>query len=72
MAEEKEKIQIGGARAGAGRKPKDGVGTHMITLKLNRKHYNLIKALVENEEVASVSEFIGRAVREKLMREGLV
>lgn len=70
MAEEEKKR--GGARAGAGRKPKDGVGTHLMAIKLNKRHYELIKMLVENEEFASVSEFIGRAVREKLMREGLV
>ena len=57
----------GGRREGAGRKPKDGVGTEFIGVKLNKKHVQLIRDNYDN-----LSEFISKAVKEKLRREGLV
>lgn len=57
----------GGKREGAGRKPKDGVGTLSITVRLNKYHVLLIR-----NNFDSVSEFISKAVKEKLRREGLV
>ena len=65
--EKKEPKQKGGFREGAGRKPKDGVGTEFIGVKLNKKHVQLIK-----ENYKNLSEFISKAVKEKLRREGLV
>jgi hypothetical protein len=57
----------GGRREGAGRKPKDGVGTEFVGVKLNKKHVQLIRDNYDN-----LSEFISKAVKEKLRREGLV
>ena len=57
----------GGKRDGAGRKPKDGVGTEFVGVKLNKKHVQLIRDNYDN-----LSEFISKAVKEKLRREGLV
>lgn len=67
--EEEQKIQKprGGKREGAGRKPKDGVGTTLVAVKLNRLHVLLIRHNYDN-----LSDFISRAVKEKLRREGLL
>ena len=67
--EEEQKITKpkGGFRPNAGRKPKDGVGAEFIGVKLNKKHVQLIKDNYKN-----LSEFISKAVKEKLRREGLV
>ena len=68
MEEEQKIIKAkGGFRPNAGRKPKDGVGTEFIGVKLNKKHVQLIKDNYKN-----LSEFISKAVKEKLRREGLV
>jgi hypothetical protein len=58
---------MGGARPNAGRKPKDGVGTTLIAAKLNKNHVRIIRENFDN-----LSEFIGKAVKEKLRRDGLL
>lgn len=65
--EKKEPKPKGGKREGAGRKPKDGVGTIFVGVKLNKKHVQIIRDNYDN-----LSEFISKAVKEKLRREGLV
>lgn len=67
--EEEQKIPKprGGKRIGAGRKPKDGVGTQLVAVKLNKNHLRIIKANFDN-----VSEFISKAVKEKLRRDSLL
>jgi hypothetical protein len=57
----------GGRREGAGRKPKDGVGTEFVGVKLNKKHLQIIKENYDN-----LSEFISKAVKNQLRREGLL
>ncbi len=68
---EEEQIKIpkpkGGKREGAGRPPKDGVGTEYVGVKLNKNHVQIIR----NSQYG-LSEFISKAVREKLRREGLL
>ena len=58
----------GGKREGAGRKPKDGVGTAFVGVKLNKNHVQLIH---DNYD-GSLSEFISKAVKNELRREGLI
>lgn len=72
MAKKEEKPKMGGAREGAGRKPKDGIGTSHVGIKINKEHLELINRLVEAKRFASKSEFICKAVKEKLRREGLL
>jgi hypothetical protein len=68
MEEElKQPKQRGGARLGAGRKPKDGVGSIHVSVRLNKNHVRLIRENYDNP-----SEFISKAVKEKLRREGLI
>lgn len=68
MEEEKKQPKPrGGYRKGAGRKPKDGVGTDFVGVKLNKAHAQLIREHYDN-----MSEFISKAVKEKLRREGLI
>jgi hypothetical protein len=67
MTEENTPKPKGGHRDGAGRKPKDRVATKHITLKLRRDFIELIDAHYEVR-----SDFIQRAVKEKLRREGLI
>ena len=57
----------GGKRDGAGRKPKDGVGTEFVGVKLNKKHLQIIKENYDN-----LSEFISKAVKNQLRREELL
>lgn len=57
----------GGKREGAGRPPKDGVGTEYVGVKLNKKHVQIIKENYDN-----LSEFISKAVKGQLRREGLI
>ena len=57
----------GGRREGAGRKPKDGVGTEFVGVKLNKKHLQIIRDNYDN-----LSEFISKAVKNQLRREGLL
>jgi hypothetical protein len=68
---EEEQIKIpnprGGHREGAGRPPKDGVGTEFVGVKLNKKHLQIIRDNYDN-----LSEFICKAVKEKLRREELL
>ena len=65
--EEKATKQRGGYREGAGRKPKGGVGTRAVSLRVNKEHYELI---VRHHN--SFAEFVDRAIRERLKREGLL
>jgi len=68
MEEEKKTPKPkGGKREGAGRPPKDGVGTEFVGVKLNKKHLQIIKDNYDN-----LSEFISKAVKNQLRREGLV
>ena len=57
----------GGRREGAGRKPKDGVGTEFVGVKLNKKHLQIIRDNYDN-----LSEFISKAVKNQLRREELL
>ena len=68
MAEEKKEPKPrGGFREGAGRKPKDGVGTELVHVRLNKEHAELIRLKHGN-----MSHFIGLAVKNQLKREGLI
>ena len=64
---EKEKKPKGGKRVGAGRKKKDGVGSERVCVRLNKEHLAIIK-----EHHPNVSEFISKAVKEKLRRAELI
>ena len=57
----------GGKRDGAGRPPKDGVGTEFVGVKLNKKHLQIIRDNYDN-----LSEFISKAVKNQLRREELL
>jgi hypothetical protein len=70
--EKKNRKPMGGAREGAGRKPKGGVGSQLISCRINREHLEIIKYLVEKGEVKSVAEFIDKAVKDKLRRAELI
>jgi len=65
--EQKTPKPKGGARQGAGRKPKGGVGTDRVTVRLNKEHVKLIREYYDN-----LSEFVYKAVRNQLRREGLI
>ena len=65
--EQKTPKPRGGFREGAGRKPKDGQPTMMVSAKL-RKDY----VLVIDKCFGNRSEFIQKAVKEKLRREGAI
>jgi len=54
----------GGHRDGAGRKPKDGVGSQSVSFRINREHLAIIR-----DNYPSFTEFVDRAIREKLKRE---
>ena len=64
--EKKEPKPKGGFREGAGRKPKDGVVMQSITVKLRKDYLEIIGKVYDNR-----SDFIQKAVKEKLRREGL-
>lgn len=57
----------GGKREGAGRKPKDVVPTQFVGVKIRRDYVAIISHVSEN-----LSDFIQKAVKEKLRREGWV
>lgn len=57
----------GGFRENSGRKPKDTVASQTVTFKLRKDFLTLI-----NENFPNRSDFIQRAVKEKLKREGLI
>lgn len=65
--EEKTPKPRGGKREGAGRKPKDGIGTQNISLKIRKDFIALI-----DENFANRSDFIQKAIKDKLRREGLI
>lgn len=68
--EEEDKKQPkphGGAREGAGRKPKDKVTTQHVTVKLRKDFLEIIHRNFPNR-----SDFIQQAVKEKLRRECLI
>ncbi len=68
MAEEKKEPKPkGGFREGAGRKPKDGVGTELVHVRLNKIHVETIRAKRGN-----ISAFISLAVKNQLIRERLI
>jgi hypothetical protein len=56
----------GGSRVNAGRKKKDGVGTTLVSVRINVNHASIIRSKF------SISDFISSAIREKLERDGLV
>ena len=58
----------GGYRPGAGRKKKDGVGTEQISVRINVEHLQIIR----EHHPKSVSDFISKAVKDKLKRGGLI
>ena len=67
MEEEKKQPKPkGGFREGAGRKPKDKVATQTLTIRLRKDFLLLIDHNCPNR-----SDFIQRAIKEKLRREGL-
>ena len=57
----------GGFREGSGRKPKEQVPLQSVTFKLRRDYVEII-----NKNYPNRSDFIQRAVKEKLRRECLV
>lgn len=67
MEEEKTPKPRGGAREGAGRKPKDQVASQQITLKLRKDYLEII-----NRNYPNRSDFIQHAIKEKLRRECLI
>lgn len=68
MEEEKKQPKPkGGFREGAGRKPKDKVATQIISVGIPRD----ILAII-NENFPNRSDFIQRAIKEKLRREMLI
>ena len=68
--EKKEPKPRGGFREGSGRKPYDGEGhpTMMVSVKLRKDYVRLI----DQFSFGSRSQFIQKAVKEKLMRERLI
>ena len=68
MEEEEKKTPKpkGGFREGSGRKPKDKVPTQSVTVKLRRDFVELLNLLPNR------SDFIQKAVKEKLRREGFI
>lgn len=68
MEEEKKTPKPkGGFREGSGRKPKDGVTMQNVTCKVRKDFLQLIHENFENR-----SEFIQKAIKEKLRREGII
>ena len=68
MEEEREKLTgRGGAGRNQGRKPKDQVATQTITVKLRKDFLDIINNYYDNR-----SDFIQKAVKEKLRRESLI
>lgn len=57
----------GGFREGSGRKPKDVVITQSVTLKLRKDFLEIITKNFPNR-----SDFIQRAIKEKLKRDGFI
>lgn len=57
----------GGKREGAGRKPKDKVTMQSTTVKIRKDFLQTI-----NENFPNRSEFIQKAIKEKLKRECLI
>ena len=66
--EETTKKPRGGKREGSGRKLKGGVGAKRISYRINLEHLALIE---QYHPDITLSEFLDRAVKEKLRREGL-
>ena len=65
--EQKQPKPKGGFREGAGRKPKDKVETQALTIRLRKDFLEII-----NKNFPNRSDFIQRAVKEKLRRECLI
>ena len=65
--EEKPTKQRGGYRDGAGRKPKGGVGSRRLSMRINKEHHKLIAA-----HYKSVSGFIDTAIEHELEKDGLL
>lgn len=63
---EEIKKQRGGKREGAGRKAV-GISTHAMALKLDNDLYNVLSNSGQNK-----NRFINDAVREKMVRDGLI
>ena len=68
MEEEKKQPKPkGGFREGAGRKPKDKVAVQVVSVGFPRDLLEII-----NHNFPNRSDFIQKAVKEKLRREGLI
>lgn len=65
--EKKETKPRGGFREGAGRKPKDGVGTQNVSVRINRNYLRVIRLNYDH-----LSTFIDKAIRNQLKREGII
>lgn len=65
--EQEETKKKGGYRPGAGRKKKDGVGSEQVSVRLNKEYVAIIR-----ENYPNLSDFIGKAVKDKLKRGGLI
>lgn len=65
--EKKEPKPRGGFREGAGRKPKDGVGTQNVSVRINRNYLRVIRLNYDH-----LSTFIDKAIRNQLKREGII
>jgi hypothetical protein len=57
----------GGYREGAGRKPKDAVSTQSVHCMIRKDYLQIIARITDNR-----SEYIQKAVKEKLHRDGFV
>lgn len=60
--------QRGGYREGAGRKPKDKAATQHITVRVRKDLLEVINSYYENKR----SDFIQRAIKNQLKRDGLI
>ncbi len=66
--EQKEKLTgRGGAGRNQGRKPKDHVVTQTISIKVRKDYLEII-----NDHYTNRSDFIQKAIKEKLRRESLI
>ena len=62
MAEKKKKSNMGGAREGAGRKPKSADGSHRIGFRCSSETWAIL------QQVENKTEFIEKAIKEKWRR----
>lgn len=67
MEEQNKPKKRGGYRENGGRPSKSKAGSQLVSFRMNKEHYDIIK-----EYFPSLTEFVDKAIKEKLRREGLV